>query len=165
MNTNPRALLRLQILISIACLFSGLLAGANLYRYVIEVPAWRHLNIVSWGEYSRHADLGNGIFLWPAEAIIPALLFVVSSILIIKSKAVPADAAIAAYASAFFALAGLGFTFVAAPYMLSMRSMPDDAHLLQQTFDSFHYWGAWRAAAQISSFCASLWAMAKVFRL
>jgi hypothetical protein len=42
--------------------FGGLLAGASADRYLVQVPAWRHLDVMIWAEHSRHADLGNGRF-------------------------------------------------------------------------------------------------------
>jgi hypothetical protein len=39
---------RLQTLLTIACILSGFLAGENIYRYVLEVPAWQHINIINW---------------------------------------------------------------------------------------------------------------------
>ena len=73
---------------SIACIIGGLLADGNIYRYVIEVPAWRYLNITTWAEYSHHADLGNGLFLFPFEAIGGAIPLVVASIIIMSNESV-----------------------------------------------------------------------------
>lgn len=154
----------LRIMISSACLIAGLLAGENIFRYTLEVPGWRHIDIAQWGEYSRHADLGTGIFLWPFEAISTSLLLLVSSVIIFRNKHLQ-PAATTVYASAFFAMAGLGFTFFAAPYMLSVRNIGNDAQLLQQTFDHFHFWGLLRAVAQVLSFCCLVLAIGKVFTL
>ncbi len=78
---------RLQTLLTLACILSGFLAGENIYRYVLEVPAWRHINIINWGEYSRHADLSyRGIFLLPTEAIVSAFLLLIASITILSQK-------------------------------------------------------------------------------
>ena len=156
---------RLQTLLVIACILGGFLAGENIYRYVLEVPAWRHINIINWGEYSRHADLSyRGIFLLPTEAIVSALLLLIASIIILSQKETFKSATWPVHSATIFALIGLGFTFFAAPYMLSVRTMPDDPVLLQHTFNRFHFWGAWRATAQILSFCATAWAMTKVFK-
>jgi hypothetical protein len=155
----------LQTLLTIACILSGFLAGENIYRYLVEVPAWRHINIIYWGEYSRHADLSyRGIFLFPTEAIISALLLLIASIIILSQKGTFKSATWPVHAATIFALIGLGLTFFAAPYMLSVRTMPNDPALLQCTFNRFHFWGLWRALAQILSFCATAWAMTKVFK-
>jgi hypothetical protein len=33
--------------------FAGLLAGASADRYLVQVPAWRHLDVMTWAEHSR----------------------------------------------------------------------------------------------------------------
>jgi len=69
------------------------------------------------------------------------------------------------YTSTCFALAGLGLTIFAAPYLISVWSMPDDPILLQQQFNHFHFWGLFRAVAQILSFFTCVFALSKVFEL
>src|SRR3954454_17722917 len=60
--------LALALLIT-ATLVSGLLAGGNIDRAVVAMPAWRRIGPVAWAEFSRRADLANGMLLYPAEAI------------------------------------------------------------------------------------------------
>jgi hypothetical protein len=164
-QSNTKAITRLRLLIWPACLLGGFLAGENIFRYAMEVPGWRHISIAEWGEYSRHADLGTGVFVFPFEAIISVLLLVAASIIILKSKGEFQSAALPVYAATIFALAGLGLTFFAAPYMFSVRTIGNDPAQLQQAFDNFHYWGFFRGIAQVSSFCFCVWAMGKVFEL
>ena len=158
------AIATLRILISIACLLSGLLAGENVFRYTLEVPGWRHIDIAQWGEYSRHADLGKGIFLWPFEAISAMLLLLASSIIVFRNKNLRTTG-LPVYCATFFALAGLALTFFAAPYMLSVRTMGNDPQLLQRTFDHFHFWGLLRAIEQVLSFGCCVWAIGKVYSI
>jgi hypothetical protein len=156
---------RLRLLLTCACLLSGFLAGENIFRYAMEVPAWRHINIAEWGEYSRHADLANGAFLLPFEAVVGALLLIAASIIILKGKGAFQSAALYVHSASFFALTGLVLTFFVAPYMLSVRTIGNDPELLQQAFNHFHYWGFYRAIAQILSFCACVLAIGKVFEI
>ena len=152
----------LKMLVSIACLFGGLLAGTDIFRYIIEVPAWRHLNILGWKEYSLHADLGNGIWLFPTEAIGSALPLLLGSFIILKNKNMYRPLALPLHLATIFALAGLVFTFFAAPYMLHIPTTGKDPESLQQTFNSFHFWGSLRAVVQVLSFCACTWSMSRV---
>lgn len=142
----------------------ALLPEGNIYRYVIEVPAWRNLNVIDWAEYSRHADLGNGMFLFPIEAIGSAIPLIAASIIIASRKSVFKSMKWPVYTATIFALAGLALTFYAAPIMLAVHKIGHDPLLLQQAFEQFHFWGQWRAVAQIASFCACIWAMGKLFR-
>ena len=150
----------LQFLLAIACIISGILAGGNIDRYIVQVPAWRQVSIISWAEYSRHADLGNGLFIYPFEAFGGFLPLAIASIIARKNSAfLPVILATA------FAFLGLVFTLFAAPVMLGIKDMKNDPVFLQQAFDRFHYWGSFRAVAQVLSFFACVWAMGKIFAL
>jgi hypothetical protein len=156
---------RLRILITIACAGSGLLAGGDIYRYVIEVPSWRHLNVTDWAAYSRYADLGNGIFLFSIEAIGSAILLVAASVIVLLRKSAFRTVAWAVHTSTVFALGGLVFTLFAAPVMLRLQSAGNDVKFLQQSFESFHFWGRLRAVAQVLSFVSCVWALGKAFAI
>ena len=150
----------LRILLPIACIISGILAGGNIDRYIVQVPAWHHVSILSWADYSRYADLGNGLFLYPFEAFGSFLPLLIASIIVINKKN---PASFPVLLATFFALLGLVFTIFAAPVMLSIKDMKNDPILLQRAFDTFHFWGTIRAVTQVLSFFACVWAMGKVF--
>jgi ABC-type antimicrobial peptide transport system permease subunit len=63
-----------HILLILATLFSGFLAGANIDRAFVAMPAWQDVSATAWAEFSRHGDLGNGLILYPIEAVGGALL-------------------------------------------------------------------------------------------
>jgi len=46
-----------------ATLANGLLAGGDVDRWVLAMPAWQSVGVVGWANYSRLADLGNGFVL------------------------------------------------------------------------------------------------------
>src|SRR5882724_11915208 len=110
----------LRILLTAACILSGLLAGGNIERYIVQLPAWHHLDVRIWAEFSRHADLSNGLFLYPFEAIGSFMLLLVSLIIILVSKAILRRAALPVFAATVLSLVGLILTFFAAPVMLSV---------------------------------------------
>ena len=68
-----------------ATLVGGLLAGANVDRALVAMPAWQQVGPESWAAFSRHADLGNGFVLYPVEAVGAALLIL--DIFLTKRKA------------------------------------------------------------------------------
>jgi hypothetical protein len=155
---------RLRILLVLACVLSGFLAGENIDRYLVQVPAWHHLDIHAWAEFVKHADLGNGRFVYPAEAILAAALLSVASAIAVRRKKEMLMTVFPLYLSAIFALAGLVFTFYAAPNLLNIGEAENNPAALQQTFDNFHFWGSFRAAVQVLSFLFCVWAMANIFR-
>lgn len=148
----------LNLLIITACFLSGLLAGGNVDRYVVQMPAWKQVSILNWAVYSRHADLGNGIFLYPFEAIGSFLMLCISSIIILMHKTRFKNAALPLHLATIFSAIGLLFTFFAAPVMLSLGAMDNNISQLQHAFDKFHFWGLLRAIAQILSFLAIIFA-------
>lgn len=155
-----RSLTRFCVVIS--NILGGLIAGASVNRYVVEVPAWRHMDIIQWANYSRHADLGNGFILYPFLGI-GLVIFSVAAGVGYYLDGKPEDAGLPVYLTALLAIIGIGLTRLAAPVMLSLKTSGNNIHVLRHAFNSFHYWGSFRAAAQVLAFFASVWAMVRVF--
>ncbi len=59
----------LSILIVVGTVLFGLLAGSAVDRGIVSFPARRRVGTIAWARYSRAADLGNGIYLYPFLAI------------------------------------------------------------------------------------------------
>ena len=142
-----------------ATLFGGALAGANLDRVVVQMPAWRRLDAQSWANYSRNADLRNGTFFYPIVAIAGAILTIVTAAGFYLLDSLPATARIPTYAAAILDVAGLLATVKAAPIMLSLRGKNNNAAFLQQAFNAFDRWTSIRAVAQILGFVANVWVL------
>jgi hypothetical protein len=141
------------LLFSTAC--NGVLAGINADRYIVQVPAWRRLSRGWWAEYSRHADLGNGLVLYSVLPLTAAVLsIVVASGVASANTAARLPATLAAACS----MAGIGLTFFAAPHMLRLRRERGD-EVEAASFRRFHAWGLARAIPQIAAFPFSLWAL------
>lgn len=154
----------LNFLMITGCFLSGLLAGGNVDRYVVQVPAWRQVNILNWAAYSRHADLGNGIFLYPFEAIGSFLMLFISSIIVLVNKPIFNHVAFPMHLATILSAIGLFFTLFAAPIMLSVGTMDNNVLQLQHAFDKFHFWGLFRALAQLLSFFASIFALQEIIK-
>jgi len=152
-----------RILLLLASVLSGLLAGASADRYLVQVPAWRRMDVMSWAEYSRHADLGNGRFWYPALAFgatglsLAIAVAVYSHALVVKGLALPL------YLAATTSALGLGFTVLAAPNLLRLRHHTD-RDTTHRSFRRFHFWGLPRAILQITSFPFTLWALWTLLR-
>jgi hypothetical protein len=56
-------------LVIAAAIFNAFLVGGFVDRAVVAMPAWAEIGAQPWAQFSRHADLGNGIVLYPLEAI------------------------------------------------------------------------------------------------
>jgi hypothetical protein len=143
---------------------SGLLAGTNIDGLIVQMPAWGQVGALAWATYSREADLGNGLVLYPLEAIGGTLLTVCAAVTFYFDRTAPHSAAIPIYAAVVLVLAGLLATTQAAPYMLSLREIGNDPAALQRAFDGFNRWGMVRAVFQILAFGANLWGLVSVLR-
>jgi hypothetical protein len=151
---TPSGDIMLQVLTLIACFLSGSLAGINIDGFVVRFPAWRHLGPGAWANYSRKADLGNGVFLYPFLAIGHTLL--VAAVTIAIHYRGSAEASPAAYTATCFAIVGLLLTAQAAPIMLSLKRTRDDPLALETAFRGFVRWSLFRAVAQVLAFIATL---------
>ncbi len=126
------------------------------------MPAWRKVDVHAWAAYSRHADLENGFFLYPTEAISGALFTVAAAVFFQLDHTAPAQAALPVYLSVVLVLGGLLATVKAAPIMMSVRRIGDDTSALQKAFDGFRRWGNVRGVFQILAFLANIWALVAV---
>jgi hypothetical protein len=126
-----------RLLLVAAAFVSGLLAGGNIDRAIVAMPAWQQVGAAPWAEFSRHADLGNGLWLYPIEAIGGAFT-------------------LAAAASYYFDRISPLPSYKAAPIMLGLGEIKDPAGL-QAAFEGFRFWGNMRGASQVLQFAALLW--------
>ena len=62
-------------------IINGFLAGGNVDRALVAMPAWRHVGPVAWADFSRYADLGNGQILYPLMAVGGTMTSVLSAAL------------------------------------------------------------------------------------
>jgi hypothetical protein len=147
-----------RFILLLAILFSGTLAGGNIDRTFVAMPAWQLTGAMTWADFSRHADLGNGLILYPLEAIGSGLLTLIAAIGFHRDGTAPRRVLVPLYLAAFLAACGLVLTLKAAPIMLGIRRVSDPERL-QKAFDAFWYWGNIRAACQISAFLALLAAL------
>jgi len=127
---------------------TGLLAGGNLDRLSVQLPAFKRIGAQAWADYSRNADLSaNGLALYPLEGIAAAALTIATAATTRKKSASIAAA---------FATIGLTLTIKAAPNILRLRNLSDDEVELRRAYDGFRFWSTIRGAFQIAAFFASL---------
>jgi hypothetical protein len=153
-----------RILLISAIFVSGLLAGLNVDRSFVAMPAWQQVGPIAWAEFSRHADLGNGLILYPMEAFGSVLLTVAAAIGLHLERSTSRAAAAFLYSAVLLAALGLLFTVKAAPIMLGIRNV-DEPLALQRAFEGFWYWGNLRATCQVLAFLAQLATLAVLWRV
>src|SRR5207253_572007 len=136
------------------------LAGANINRAIVEMPAWQRTGPQAWAAFSRHADLGpDGMIPYPLDAFSGALLSIAAVISFRRDRTAPRSASVPLYAAALMTIAGLLATIKAAPIMLSVRHLDDNTAALHQALDGFQFWGGIRGLFQVLAFVANLWSL------
>ncbi len=134
-------------------------------RTLIDMPAWQHVGATAWVTFSRWADLGPGLILYPLEyisgtvfSVIAAVVFYINRRIMARSLAVPI------YATALCSLGVMLATTQAAPAMLSTLHLSDPTSL-QQALNTFWFWGGVRGGCFLLSSVASLWSLVVVSRM
>ena len=151
------------IFIVSATLANGLLAGGDVDRWLVGMPAWQSVGVLGWANYSRLADLGNGFVLYPTLAIGGTLLSLAAAATFMRQAKHERFVAIPIYAAAALAVAGLLMTVKAAPFMLSLRHIGnEEVALLEHAFNGFRLWGGVRTVLQTLAFGANLWSLAAI---
>lgn len=160
-ETLVKTIVRLRFFITAACLLAGWLAGVNVERYLVNVPAWRKVDILAWAEFSKHAYFLNGFLLFQFAAAGSFVLLFISCWTVVKNRFRYISWPL--YTATFFAFAGILLTFKAAPVMLNIDQLNNDKDLLKLAFEEYHHWGAIRAIFQVASFFACVLAMGRSF--
>jgi hypothetical protein len=128
-----------------ATFVAGVLAGGAIDRVIVGGPAWHELGADAWVQYSRRADLGSGVVVYPVEGIGAALLIIAATLSNYLDHKAPRRAALALYLAVAFSVIGLLLTVTA-------------AH--QDAFDAFFLWGLYlRGSVDALAFLASVWAL------
>jgi hypothetical protein len=145
-----------------ATLLGGILAGINIDRAIVAIPAWKQVGAVAWAAFSEKADLGNGLFLYPLVAIGGALLNI-GAVLSYRLDRVKSPSHFFPLSlGALLAIGGLLVTVKAAPIMLGVPHLDGDPSAIQKAFDGFNFWGGIRGFFQIGAFAANLWSLSSL---
>jgi hypothetical protein len=146
-----------EILALLAMATGGLAAGFTIDRSIVALPAWRRLGAEPWAAFSRLADLGRGLALYPSVGVATWLLSMATAVSFAIGDG-PSNAGTAVYIAAAWSVAPAMATFRAAPNMLRLRRTDDDDELAAALI-GFTRWNHVRAVAQTLGFGANIWAL------
>ena len=146
------------VLIALATVVNGLLAGGSLDKALVQLPARKRMGIVGFAAFSRANDLGNGLVVYPVAGILAALSTLAAAISAYFQGAAP-EQAWPLYVAALLAVLHSFTTARAAPNMLSLRNAGDDGALLTKTLERFTAWHNVRAVLQVLNFVMLVWAL------
>jgi hypothetical protein len=142
------------------------LFGSLLDRAVVATPAWRDLGVQAWADYSRHADLHNGLVVYSIGGISCWVLVFAAALAYRLDRSAPRQAGLPIYLAAAGAVGAIVTTVVAAPAMMHVGQLSDtDIAALHDAFETFTLWGVYaRGACFAAMFVCSLWALVTYFR-
>lgn len=146
----------LAALAAIAC---RVLAGLSLDRSLVALPAWRRVGVRGWAAFSRQADLGNGLVLYPFLGLGAPLLSIATAVAVLLDP-IASRAMVPAGLAAALSIAHVVSTARAAPNMARVRHLTDDDEAaLGDAFAGFERWQGVRATLQGLTFAVSVWTL------
>jgi hypothetical protein len=146
-----------------AVLWQGLSGSPLIVRGLIETPAWQHLGVVSWAHFSRYADLGAGLLLYPIFGIVSWVIVLATAVSFRFDRTANRAAALPVYLAALFSLAAAVTTVIAAPIIVGIMNLSEAGAGIQEGFFRFTLWGVYaRGAAFTLSFLSSVWAVVRL---
>jgi hypothetical protein len=152
-----------QGLLIAAVAANGLLSGASGDQSVKQLPARRRIGAVAYSDYSRAADLGNGIPWYAVLGIGTAVLSVVAAIVVFAGS--PSTAQVVAAVVLIVATAGhMGVTAVAAPTNISQRGHVGDDSALTRLFNRFERLQTVRWALNLGALGCAIWLLVATLR-
>jgi hypothetical protein len=152
---------RTSALVLAATAADSLLAGASLDQSIKQLPARRRIGVVDYSAYSRASDLGNGIAFYGTLGIGAAGLTIAAAVSAHRHEP-RSRRTLPLYTAAGLAVLHSLATTRAAPTNFSQRKVAqDDEAALAEIFDHFERWQTVRAALQVLSLGAMLWAVAE----
>lgn len=146
------------ILVVAATALTGLLAGINLDKALVQLPARHRLGVVPFAAFSRANDLGRGLFLYPSLGLASALLTIAAT-LVYLAKVPPMYVKLPLYTAVGLAVLHTVATARAAPLMLSLRNLSLTEAQLTSMLNGFARWHGVRTLLQVLHFAALLWAL------
>ena len=140
-----------------ATVLSGLFGGMGLQKLVVELPARKRIGPKAFAQYARSADLGNGLYVYPSVAVISAVTTIAAFVSALRSHT-PSPAVTLLGVASGAALGVLAMTIFAAPKMLSVPRVGDEA-TLAGLFDDFVRYSWPRGVFMWLQFALLLWAV------
>jgi len=134
--------------------------GGGVVRALVETAAWQHVGAAMWADFSRSADLGPGMVVYPIFGIVSWVVVLATAVVFTLDRRANRAASVPIYVAAAFSIVAAITTVIAAPTMISIRGMPDTAPAIGEAFARFTLWGVYvRGAAFALSFLGSLAAL------
>ncbi len=149
-------------LLCAATFANGFLAGGSIDKSLTQLPARRTIGLQAMAAYNRATDMGPGFILYPAFGLgAPALTLAVAA-LMATGPVVPSSLQLWAAVAAVLSVGHVLTTSRAAPTLLRIRRRIPPEDELRRIYDRFARWQGARAVLPVSTFIATILALAAV---
>ncbi|MDG7007909.1 MAG: hypothetical protein JRN06_06665 [Nitrososphaerota archaeon] len=139
-----------------AAAVNGFLAGASMFRSLIELPVWEKNQLSGFYRYARAADLGRGFVVYPVFGVGAALIVIAAAPDGYLVGGLSATTSTLLWLSAVLTIAHSVTTSRAAPNMLKLRNSPEEPDVIRPLFAGFKRWQDRRATLQVLTFISVL---------
>jgi hypothetical protein len=147
------------VLLAIAVLVDGLLAGASVDQSVEQLPARHRIGARAYSAYSRASHASNGRF-WLVPLGVGGAALTVAVAIWALALDLPGDRSVPVFLAGGLALAHTLSTLKAVPVNLSQWKGNLDDEALSAVLSRFARWQALRASLQLLTFVVAVWALA-----
>ena len=156
---------RTRVLVVLATICGGLLAGPGLDRVVVQNPAWQHFSPAMRARFTQEADLGRGIAWYPVQGLTALALSCAAAWSISREhRDVQVDAAGPAYAAALLSIVALVVTVAAIVPNARAVTHFSEENVAPAVFDHLALWWKGKAALHVATFVANVLSLAKLRR-
>ena len=142
-----------------ALLVNGLLVGASMDQLVKQLPARHRIGVVAYSDYSKAADLHNGIVFYGVLGIGGALIAITAAVVGILNHP-SGQIATALWTIITLTLAHSAATSWAAPTSFRQRNAAGDKERLTVILNRFAKLQEIRASLQVLTLLALAWGLA-----
>ncbi len=143
----------------LATVVNAMLVGAGLDQHIKQLPARHRIGVIAFSEYSKAADLRNGVAWYASLGIGAALLTLAAAGVGLLDQPESGSEAVALWCAIVFTIAHSLGTSRAAPINFSQRQAAGDADRLTVIFDRFTRWSTARVVFQVLTLLAVVWAL------
>lgn len=154
-----------MLLLSLATIVDGLLAGASVDQSVEQLPARHRIGVHAYHAYTQASHMANGRFWLIPLGIAGPILRLVAAFAA-RNRGLPGEMTLPVYLAAMLGVAHMLGTVKAGrinwrltPWQPRERQITDEA-TLAEVFRRFARWQGVRAVLQFLTFAVGVWALA-----
>jgi hypothetical protein len=145
-------------LLAAATFLGGIVAGFSLNRELVDISAWNALGAVDWVRFTRHADLGPGLVVYPAEGLAALAATVGAAVAFHFDRTAPRSAAVPVHLAVVTAVVAFAITrFALAPDTLRMRDANVAPTDLTRALEHMRAWWGPKATLHVVTFACNIW--------